>query len=260
MRDDRLAVVGSLLFLGALLPCLAPTAIAQGPPDSKGPEWSLGLGILSSPRPYVGADNQTRVIPVVDLEYRRFYLRGIEAGFRLVEGERFGLGIIGRAQLAGYEEEDSSFLAGMADRRETFEVGLAAAWRLGAFELEATAVVDALGRSDGQQAGLQLTWNRIFGRGKAGLFPVIGLVWQSADFIDYYVGVEPEEALPGRPAFEGSSALNLTAGLRGFVKVADRTRLVGLLQAERLASEFEESPIVDSRWGYFGLLAVAYSF
>ena len=208
----------------------------------------------------MGADNETRVIPLVDLEYRRFYLRGIEAGVKLVETERFGLDVIGRAQLAGYDAEDSVFLAGMADRRETFELGLAAAWKLGSFELGATAAFDALGRSDGVQAGLELGWSRIFDRGRAGLFPAIGLVWQNADFVDYYAGVEPSEARPGRPAFEGRAAVSLTAGLRGFVRVGEQTQLIGLVQAERLDGEFEESPIIDSRWGYFGLLAVAYRF
>ena len=254
----RLGVL--LLITSALLVGAAGSVGAQARSGSDELEWSLGLGVISSPRPYVGADNQTRVIPLLDLEYRRFYLRGIQAGFRLIEGERFGLDIVGRAQFAGYEEEDSSFLAGMADRRETFELGLAASWKLGSFALEATAGADALGRSDGVQAGLQLTWIRVFDRGRAGLFPSVGFVWQDADFVDYYAGVELEEARPGRPAFEGGSAVNFSAGVRGFVTVADRVRLIGLLQVERLASEFEESPIIDSRWGYFGLLAVAYSF
>ena len=249
-----LVVVGVGLAFGS-----APTA-AQGRPEPEGVQWSLGLGVISSPRPYVGADNQTRAIPMLDLEYERFYFRGILAGFRVLEGGRFSLDIIGRGQFAGYDEEDSNFLAGMEERRETIEVGLSAAWELGEFELEATVAADALGRSDGAQASLELTWSKVFGRGKGGLFPGVGLTWQDADFIDYYAGVTPEEARSGRPAFEGSSALNLGAGLRGFFKVTDRARFVGLVRVERLANEYEESPIIDSRWGYFGLVALAYEF
>lgn len=229
-------------------------------PEPEEVQWSLGLGVISSPRPYVGADNQTRAIPVLDLEYERFYFRGILAGFQLIDSGRFSLDVIGRGQFAGYEADDSSFLAGMEERRETIELGLSAAWQLGAFELEATVAADALGRSEGTQASLELTWSKVFGRGKGGLFPSIGAIWQDADFIDYYAGVRPEEARLGRPAFEGSSALNIGAGLRGFFKVADRARIVGLVRAERLASEYEESPIIDSRWGYFGLVALAYEF
>lgn len=252
-------LLGLVIATVTILGFAAPTA-AQGRPDSDGLRWSLGLGVISSPRPYVGADNQTRVIPVLDLEYKRFYFRGIQAGFEVFDTERFSLDVIGRGQFAGYEEEDSLFLAGMEERRETVEVGLAAAWKLGTFELDATVAVDALGRSDGMQANLELTWNRVFGRGKAILSPSVGLVWQDADFVDYYAGVEPDEARPGRPAFEGGSALNLGVGLRGFFKVTDRAGVIGLAQAERLGSQFEDSPIIDSGWGYFGLVAVVYEF
>ena len=259
MGETYRAVAFTLALSLGLVLAAAPAA-AQGRPAPEGVQWSLGLGAISSPRPYVGAGNQTRLIPVLDLEYERFYFRGILAGFQLVESGRFSLDIIGRGQFAGYEEEDSSFLAGMEERRETIEVGLSAAWDLGALELKATVAADALGRSDGAQASLELTWGKVFGRGKGGLFPGVGVVWQDADFIDYYAGVRPEEARPGRPAFEGRSAFNLGAGLRGFFKVADRARIVGLVRAERLASEYEESSIIDSRWGYFGLIALAYEF
>jgi outer membrane protein len=100
----------------------------------------------------------------------------------------------------------------------------------------------------------------VFGRGRAGLFPSLGVIWQDADFVDYYAGVRPQEARSGRPAFEGSSVLNLGAGLRGYFKMTDRVRVVGLVRAERLDSDYEKSPIIDSRWGYFGLLALAYAF
>ena len=249
-----------ILAAGIALAALSAPAAAQGPPDGDDLRWSLGLGVLSSPRPYVGAGNQTRVIPVLDLEYKRFYFRGVQAGYELVQGDLFSLDIVGRAQFAGYEEEDSGFLAGMEDRRETFEVGLAAAWDLGPYEIAATATADVLGRSDGVQAGLEVTWPKIFGRGAAGVFPSLGVVWQSADFIDYYAGVEAGEARPGRPAFEAGSGLNFVAGLRGFVTMTERVRFFGLVRVERLAEEFEESPIIDSRWGYFGLVGLTYQF
>lgn len=249
------------VFALALIVGLGTSAIAaQGSRDSDDLEWSLGLGVISSPRPYVGAGNSTRLIPILDLKYKRFYVRGILAGFEMVQGERFKLDLIGRAQFAGYEESDSSFLIGMEKRRESFELGLSSAWKFGPLQLEARAVADALGRSDGVQAGLDLTWSKIFGRGKAGLFPSVGVVWQDADFVDYYAGVRPEEALPERPAFEGSAALNYGAGVRGFASMSSRSQLVWLVRAQRLANEYENSPIIADRWTYFGLLGVTFRF
>ncbi len=247
--------------LGLLVAALWQSpAHAQPPGAESGLRWSLGLAVLSSPRPYVGADNQTRVIPLLEIESGRFYFRGITAGYRLVDEERFSLEVIGRAQLGGYEAKDSAFLAGMEERRATMELGLAASWRFGRFALEGTAAADALGRSDGSQLGLDLTWSKILGRGKGGVFPAIGLVWQSADFVDYYAGVRPAEARPGRPRYEGRAAVNLTGGVRAFYRPAERWTAIGLLRVERLADEFEASPILDDRWGYFGLIGATYRF
>lgn len=251
--------VSSALALLIGVASAAPT-FGQAPPEPEGVRWSLGLGVISSPRPYVGAENQTRAIPLLDLEYERFYFRGILAGFKLIKNERWSLDLVGRGQFAGYEEDDSSFLAGMDERRETIELGLSSTWKFGELELEAAVAADALGRSDATQASLEVTWTKVFGRGIAGLSPGMGVIWQDSSFVDYYAGVRPEEARPGRPTFEGDSALNLAAGLRGFFKVTDRARIIGLVRVERLASEYEESPIIDSRWGYFGLVAIAYEF
>lgn len=247
-----------LLALLAILAGAAAPLAAQPPAAEDGLRWSLGLGVISAPRPYVGADNQTRVIPLLDLEYRRFYFRGIVAGYRMFERGPFRLEATGRARFSGYEADDSSFLTGMEERRETFELGLNAAWELGSYEIVASVAADALGRSDGVQAGLELGWGKVYGRGRAGLFPSLGLVWQNADFVDYYAGVRPAEARPGRPAYEGRSAVNLGAGLRGFWRLTERARLIGLVRAERLAGEYVDSPIIDSRWGTFGLVAIAY--
>jgi outer membrane protein len=197
---------------------------------------------------------------LIEFEHKRFYFRGIQAGFEVIESGRFTFDLIARAQFAGYEEGDSDFLAGMEDRRETAELGFSAAWKLGKFEIEGTAAADALGRSDGVQASLALTWNRIFGRGKVGVFPSVGVVWQSSDFVDYYAGVRPEEALPWRRSFRGDSAVNLGAGFRSFYSLTESVTWIVLIRAERLADEFSESPIIDERLGYFGLTGVTFQF
>lgn len=249
------------LLLFSLSLWLAPAlADANDRPAFEGPQWSVGLGVISSPRPYVGAEDQTRAIPVLGFESERFYLRGIQAGFQLAQRQRFSLDLFSRVRFAGFEAKDSVFLAGMEERRETIELGLAAAWKVGAFGLQAQVASDALGRGAGSQASVELAWNKGFGRGRAALAPAIGVVWQDAKFVDQYAGVRPHEARPDRPAFEGEAALSLSGGVSGFVKVAHRTRLVGLLRVERLADEFAASPIVESRWGSFGLLSIVYEF
>ncbi len=246
--------------LAAVLLALALPAAAQGPPgrDRSQLTWSLGLGVISAPRPYVGASNQVLVIPLLGLDSKRLYIQGIRAGYHLLDHEDLTFDARVRYIFDGLDPDDSPFLDGMAPREGTVEGGLGLDWTPGPWALRASAFTDLLGRSDGQEVGLDLSRTWTFGRYRWGLTPAIGVIWQSGNLIDYYYGVPPEEARPDRPAYAGRSAFNLQTSLLAFYRISDRFNLVALVQAQRLDNEIVESPIVDDRRAYFGLLGITY--
>ncbi len=45
--------------------------------------WSLGLGVISSPRPYVGVDNKITPIPLIELTYKKLVRAGNPGGIPL---------------------------------------------------------------------------------------------------------------------------------------------------------------------------------
>lgn len=252
---SRNAVLAAALMLAVALP-----AAAQGPPerDRSQLSWSLGLGAISAPRPYVGASNQLLVIPLVGLEYKRLSVQGIRVSYHLLEENGLVLDLRARYNFDGLDPDDSPFLAGMAARNGTIEAGLGLDWSRGPWALRATAFTDILGRSDGQELGLDLSRTWVFQRGRWVLTPAVGAVWQSATLIDYYYGVPPEESLPQRPTYEGDSALNLRASLLLVHRFSTRVSAIALLQAQRLDNEIVASPIVDERGAIFGLLGLNY--
>ncbi|HEX6865547.1 MAG TPA: MipA/OmpV family protein [Thermoanaerobaculia bacterium] len=247
------------VFAAAAVLLFVSTAASAQPPGQEGFQWSLGAAVISSPEPYVGADNETIVVPALSLAYQKFFFRGITAGYELFEREGFSASVIARARFAGYDAGDSPFLAGMEDRRKSADLGLELDWqpsrRIG-FQL--TPVTDVLGRSDGQEVAFDvyvpLRW------GPARIEPRVGVLWQSSDFVDYYYGVRPEEARPGRPAFQGEPTVNLGAGVVLFTPVARRLVLQSFVRVERLGDEIEESPIVDRKTAVTGFAALSYSF
>lgn len=266
-RPMRTRPASTLWFILAvtMITVCGPAGAQQPPGGQGGPppdelRFSLGVGVISSPRPYVGASNQTRAIPLLELSWKRFYVQGIRAGYELVDGDRLSLDLQLRANFAGLEEDDSDFLRGMEDRQETVDGGLSLGWRLGQLELGLGAWADLLGRSDGVEVQAELTWPRFLLDRRLALFPSIGAVWQSSDFVDHVAGVRPDEATPWRPAFEGRSAVNVEGGVAALYRLTSRIRAVALVKAQRLANEYEDSPIIDDRWGYFGLLGASYSF
>ena len=223
-------------------------------------QWSLGLAAISSPRPYVGASNATTPIPMFELYYKKLYIQGVQAGYHLIETTNFAFDVRARLVFAGLDPDSSPFLEGMTKRRSSIEGGLVFDWKPGNYKLSASGYTDLLGRSDGQQVGLDLSRTWMFDRSRWGLTPSIGVVWQSSDFVDYYVGVTPEEARPGRPVFRGQSAINFRSSILGYYFLTMRIQLVGQLQVQRLDNEIFESPIVDKRRGVSGFVGVAYRF
>jgi outer membrane protein len=240
---------------------------AQDEPESAMPaparssiQWSIGFGAFSSPRPYVGAKNSRMVAPLLELSYKRFYIQGIQAGYRLFDTEDVSFHARAGVVFAGLDPDDSQFLEGMSKRKSTIEGGFVFDWKPGAYRLSTSAFTDLLGRSNGQQVAADFSRTWTFRRYRWGFTPSIGLVWQSSNYVDYYYGVTPDESRPGRPPFRGHSVVNFRSSLFGFYRLGMRTQLVGLIRIQRLANEIYESPIVDRRRGIFALAGVTYRF
>ncbi|MFV2073123.1 MAG: MipA/OmpV family protein [Thermoanaerobaculales bacterium] len=253
-------VLLSILLFFTSLPLFAQEESAATTPAASPVRWSLGLGVISSPRPYVGTDNSVTAIPLIELYYKKVYVQGIRAGIHLFERGDVVFDARARIVFAGLDPDDAPELEGMSERKSSIEGGFALDWSPGKYLLSATVFTDLLGRSGGQQAGLDLSRAWTFARYRWGLTPSVGVVWQSSDFVDYYVGVTPDEIRPGRPSFQGSSAFNFRASIFVFYRLTMRVNLVGLLRVQRLDSEISSSPIIDDTRSYFGLLGATYTF
>jgi outer membrane protein len=270
----RRAVLAAVLGVGSLAPLTVfaqtddppPGATRAGrPAGGGGARWSLGAGVIVAPRPYVGADAEIQPIPILEFYSGRWFVQGIRAGYRFVDTESIDFDIRARIRFSGLDPDDSPFLDGMEERRETVEVGLGLDWELaralgGAFELELRAFADVLGRSDGFESSIDLGWRRVLGPGKAILLPAVGMVYQSSDQVDYYYGVRPEEALPGRPVYEGSAVFNPRASVLFVYRFTQRWSLTTLASVDFFDDEIKSSPIIDQSSELFGLIGLAYSF
>lgn len=253
------------VLLSMMILLASPLVFAQEEPPEAVPrqapskvQWSIGIGAFSSPRPYVGAENSQIVAPLIEVTYKKLYVQGIQAGYHFFNTGKFSLDARAGIVFNGLDPEDSDFLEGMNKRRSTIEGGFVFDWKPGKYRLSTAAYTDLLGRSYGQQASTDFSRTWTFNRYQWGFTPSIGVVWQSSNFIDYYYGVTPEEARPGRPPFQGHSVINFRSSLLGFFFVNLRLRVVGLIRIQRLDNEILDSPIVDQQRGIFGLVGITY--
>lgn len=256
---DPVKNVICLLAVALLLPAAVLAQVGggeSGAPAERTFEWSLGLGVASTPRPYVGADNAIIPMPLVDITYKKLFVQGIQAGFWFVDSKKFDFGVRADIVFQSLDPDDSPYLTGMDKRDPSLQGGLVFAWKPGKFRLATAASTDLLGRSNGQQVSLDFSRMWQWHGRAVGIMPSIGAVWQSSNFINYYYGVSPEEAQPGRPSFSGQSAVNFRSSLLGYIFVSHRIRFVAYLEVQRLANEIYDSPIVDTKRSFLGLFGM----
>ncbi len=235
----RLAAVAALLALAA-----TPTSLwAQQPQHAQEPAWGLGLAVSADRKPYRSFDHKVQPLPLVTYENRWISIMGPGVDFKLPSAGPLDLRLRSRFGFEGYEAKDSPHLAGMGERKGSLWLGAAATWHAGVVDLSAELLADASGHSKGHQLTLQA--ERRFQAGAFDITPRLALQRQDRNTVDYYYGVETNEAHPGRPAYAGSAALNLQAGVRVGYTLAPRQWMFVDVSSTRLGSAIKNSPLVD---------------
>jgi outer membrane protein len=191
-------------------------------------------------------------------EGRRFYFRGVAAGYRLFQGTNWSIAPVLWPRFDGYEEDDSGALRGMDDRDMTLDGGLAFSLRGDWGVFGASLVTDILGKHDGQE--LELSYSKPLRRGPWVIAPTAGLRWESSNLVDYYYGVRDDEARTGRPAYDADAAFDPFVGLRLLRALGKKWTFLAAAQYEWFDGEIADSPIVDEDYDISVMVGLLYSF
>jgi outer membrane scaffolding protein for murein synthesis (MipA/OmpV family) len=244
-RPSRLSIgrllISACLLLGLLPAFAAAQETEEQPSEPSG--WGLGFGVIRSPRPYVGADDELFPVPLVQYHRGGIFIEGIRGGYRWSGRKPWRVELFAMPQFAGLDPDDSPFLAGMEERDPSVDLAAGFGWSWPHVQLSLTAYSDLLNRNDGRRLRGQAKFP--FSAGRWRIEPSVGAVWYNDDFVDYYAGVRPEEALPWRPAYSGSSTTNPEAGIFAMRPFARRWLFVVGVDVQNLGSSITDSPVVD---------------
>ncbi|MBV7427943.1 MULTISPECIES: MipA/OmpV family protein [unclassified Acidovorax] len=233
---------GRAAVIAATLAALAPAA-AWAQQDAPTSTWGAGLAVSADRKPYRDFDDKAQPLPLLTYENRWVHIAGPGVDVKLPPAGPVGLRLRSRFGFEGYEAKDSPFLTGMQERKGSLWLGAAASWDTGPLQLSAELLADASGHSKGRQFTLKA--ERRFQLGAWDITPRVSVQRQDRKYVDYYYGVEGAEARAGRPAHEGSSAVNLQAGLRVGYALAPRQWMFVDVSSTRLASAIKNSPLVN---------------
>jgi MipA family protein len=246
-----LVLTGGWNSQGRLFPLETACCRADEPKQNQGlsemiedvSSFHLGGGAFLQTEPYAGVDARIYPAPVVAYEGKHLYVRSAIVGYRIIAENGLMIGPLVQPRVEGFQAGDSSFLSGMEDRDWSVDggVNIEAVTPVGL--LGVSIVSDLLGRSRGQE--MEYRYLIMFPVLGFQLIPSAGLRWKSEKLVDYYFGVRPNEARPGRPAYEGEQAFDPFLRLIVRHKLTKHWSLFSDAQYEHLAGAITDSPIVD---------------
>ena len=258
------ATMASAFTLGL---CMSlPGVAAEQAPNNASAEsssWGLGIGVLSTQKPYAGIDRDNSGLPLIYFEnqYVRVFGPGAEIKLPAIDissSQRIDFSILGKYDGSGYKEDDAPILNGMSKRKSGFWVGAGATWHNDVVDVGAEWLA-ASGNSKGNSfsLGLEKTWQ--LGE-RVRLTPRLKAKWVDKKYVDYYYGVRDDEVRAGRPAYVGESAVMGELGIRANYRIDSRHSIFTDFGVTALPKEIKNSPLVDRSTENRVMLGYLYRF
>ncbi|BAP56845.1 outer membrane protein V [Thioploca ingrica] len=132
-------------------------------------------------------------------------------GYRAVEGNSGHFDWVITPCLSHFDPKDNHYFQGMEKRNLSLDGGINTQLRQGMMEFNLAVATDLLDKSNGEEISISLGNTYILANWMSTLTPSLGIKWQSADLVNYYYGIKPNEARANRPIYIGKSSLNYYA-------------------------------------------------
>ncbi len=229
-------------------------------PLGKRGRLGVGLGVVAQTSPYRDYSGGVyRPIPAVVYTGDRLQVYGPNVQFGLTGSGKLRLAAIGRYRIGAYEEDGSTFLSGMGDRKDTFMAGVALLAVLpGGLDVSTGYAHDVLDEIGGGElrAGLQ----KSFQIGVFRFSPNVGINWLSSKLSNHDFGVPSSKATRERPAYSIDSALSFEGGVGVFIEMTRDWLVILRSSVEFLDRDVVDSPIVSEDYIIKGFGFISYVF
>ncbi|MEW8627021.1 MAG: MipA/OmpV family protein [Candidatus Thiodiazotropha sp.] len=202
----------------------------------------LGVVVSANSSFYEDVGRDYYLLPLVIADYDRFYLQGIDGGYRFFQGEGQSLAVEIRRTFDGYDSDDSDALEGMQDRDQAWEAGLVYEANLLGGQAKAKLMSDISDTHNGFTGRVE--YERSLLTGSTYMVNWFGgsEFWSSKK-TDYYFGVTPEEATSVRPVYKAGESYNLFAGVNTVKRFNAEYSLIASAEYQWSTDEINDSPL-----------------
>ncbi len=221
----------------------------------------IGVGAVISDSPYKGVGTKTTPLPLIRWDYKNFYIKGVEVGYKFYETEDVALSVLASPRFMGYHSSESDALRGMENRENSFDAGVSGHYKLSGWGGPAVGVkivTDVGGVCNGQVVTLSLS--KKFSGKYFELTPSVGARLQTASMVDYYYGVRASEAAVDRPEYKPGMAVNYFGDVMFNFAIHPKWIVVTKVGVEFLDREITKSPIVNKDYLVMGVVGLTRRF
>lgn len=241
-----LGVRGALVILIAILGVVnvhaqevARLPIVYAPPGTVG----IGGGIRTGQSPYVGSERDQDLIPLYLYEGKYLFAHGTSFGVHLFRNDKVTFDLFSSYRFQKLDPDNNPYLEGMDKRKQTLDAGFSVDVSDFWGGVKLSWVTDTLDRHNGQE--FELSYRYRFDKGRWSFTPWISYYKLNSNLTNYYYGVRPDEARPGRPAYDPGAARNLAIGLNTSYALTRRWFVFANYSQIGYDTEIVNSPIVE---------------
>ncbi|ATG57607.1 MULTISPECIES: MipA/OmpV family protein [Pseudoalteromonas] len=240
-------------------------------------DWSAGASYFVEDTYLIGTnayDTDLELDLSLAVSYDRFYLDfdhnqlsgGLIIGYSIIDKYDWGLDILGTNTQAGFDEKGLGFynsgviaeLDGIKSRRYDFGVGLRLTRRFENSQISFEYLYDVSGAHNSWVVNTFfsqiLPWrNWEFRSG-------VGVSAYSADFTNYYFGIDQEEVAENRPFYDAHASTSLIFEFHAEYPISqDWVFLAGFLSTW-FSAEIDDSPIISQGYQHKAKVGLRYVF
>jgi len=253
----------SLLITGTSMAADYRTSDGIAPGDSNS-KWLLGATAGGYENLVVGEESDNEGFLNINLEYRgeKFFVAKDEIGYNLWRDNGFSAGVA----LSGkdtflYDKEaydDNQVIAHLEERDPTLDLGFYLIHNSDLGQLRFRVLEEFTGEHDGRSVDASYTFDLNYSGFR--INPYVAASYLTDGSVDYFFGVNEDEATAELAAYEGEAALNLTAGINARYDLSRHWELGFGASVTKLGDGIADSSLVKDDTMVITGLTVNYNF
>lgn len=224
----------------------------------------VGFGVVTADKLYRQDDDNTMFLPMLDVKYGRFYVKGIQVGAYLYESEAMAFSVF-LDPLGGFAIEGGDMKSGYKniDDRDSMAM-IGGKLELNVLPGQVKTIVSYKAGEHGGQGDLTLARPTRIGD-RLVIVPSAGASIYTSDFADYYFGVDGDEVRESNTdkldeEYSADVAYSYGAKVTAEYMFNSQLSALGVVGVKQFDSEVEDSPIVENGTIFFGGVGAKYKF